>query len=73
MDIVIPHEALDRWAETCLRMNHLGTLVHRELESGSKSRALDLAERARVRAWTLFNELLEFGARKPDGYREPDE
>jgi hypothetical protein len=73
MDNSISQEVLDRWAETCIRMNHLGTLVQRELESGSKERAQDLTERARMRAWKLFNELIEYGARKPEGYQEPGE
>jgi hypothetical protein len=60
-------------AESCLRMNHLNTLVQRELEAGHKERARDLTERARVRAWTMFNDLIRLGAKKPDEYCEPDE
>ena len=68
----IPDELLTRWAETCLHMNHLGTLLERELTlNGKNARAIDLAERARRRAWELFNELLELGAKKPEGYQEP--
>ena len=71
--VEIPEELLTRWAESCLHMNHLGTLLNRELTPTKEhARAIDLAERARRRAWTLFNELVERGARKPDGYREPD-
>ncbi len=58
-------------AETCLRMNHLNTLVQREIAAGNLERASDLSERARVRAWNLFNELVRCGARKPEGYCEP--
>jgi hypothetical protein len=55
-------------------MNHLGTLIQRELIPNKEhARAIDLAERARRRAWTLFNELLEHGATKPEGYAEPGE
>ena len=47
MDGQVSVEQLTRWAESCLRMNHLGTLVQRELDPSS--RAADLAERARRR------------------------
>ena len=80
--VEIPRELLTRWAESCLHMNHLGTLVQWELQRKGASggspnygsevehaRAIDLAERARRRAWILFNELLEHGATKPDGYQ----
>ncbi len=68
----IPEEVLTRWAESCIHMNHLGTLIQRELPANQKnSRVLDLAERARRRAYELFNELVEYGAKKPEGYREP--
>jgi hypothetical protein len=71
-DIQISRELLTRWADSCLRMNHLGTLIKRELgEQKGSERALDLTERARRRAWELFNELVEHGARKPDNYCEP--
>jgi hypothetical protein len=70
----ISEELLTRWAESCLHMNHLGTLIQRELSPGKENaRAIDLAERARRRAWTLFNELLKHGAKKPVGYQEPAE
>lgn len=69
----IPEELLTKWAESCLHMNHLGTLVQRELQPiREHARAIDLSERARRRAWTLFNELLAHGAKKPDGYQEPN-
>ena len=55
-------------------MQNLGTLIRRELPPTEKStRALDLADRIEQRAWTLFNELLEHGAKKPDGYQEPEQ
>jgi len=65
-------EQLTTWAESCLRINHLNTLVQREIASGSLQRAAELSERARRRAWELFNELLQQGATKPAGYTEPD-
>jgi hypothetical protein len=72
-EVQLSRELLTRWAESCLRMNHLGTLIEREIEGcDGGERALDLAERARRRAWDLFNELVEHGARKPDGYQEPE-
>ena len=67
----ISHDTLTRWAESCLRINHLNTLVQRE--AGLTLRAADLSERARRRAWELFNEMVAAGASKPEGYREPDE
>jgi hypothetical protein len=71
-DIQISEELLTQWAESCIHMNHLGTLIQRELSPNKEhARAIDLAERMRRRAWTLLNELFEHGAQKPDGYREP--
>jgi hypothetical protein len=67
----ISHDTLTRWAESCLRINHLNTLVQRE--NGLTARAADLSERARRRAWELFNEMIAAGASKPEGYRDPDE
>jgi hypothetical protein len=67
----ISEELLTRWAESCLHMNHLGTLIQRELPASEKNaRAIDLAERARKRAWELFNDLIEHGAKNPEGYQE---
>jgi hypothetical protein len=67
----ISQQTLTRWAEACLSMNHLGTLVQRELKDGNYVRAQDLSERARTHAWTMLNELFEAGAIKPEGYAEP--
>ena len=67
----ISQETLDRWADNCLHMNHLGTLVQRELESGNVARAMDLVERARIRAWAVLNEMFEAGAKRPESYAEP--
>jgi hypothetical protein len=69
---MVDEEKLTEWADACLRMNHLNTLVQRELDDGMPERAKELSERARVAAWTLFNEMIEEGASKPDGYCEPD-
>ena len=64
---------LTAWAENCLRINHLHTLLQRELVGASGERAQDLSERARRRAWDMFNEMIASGATKPDGYTEPEE
>jgi hypothetical protein len=69
----ITHDQLTQWAESCLRINHLNTLVQREIQGGSKLRAMELSERARRRAWELFNAMVAAGAIKPEGYQEPDE
>jgi hypothetical protein len=62
---------LTEWAESLLHVNHLGTLLQREIEVGNLERASDLAERARERAWRILNELFEHGAEKPNEYAEP--
>jgi hypothetical protein len=63
----IPDHLLTRWADSCLHMNHLGTLIERELAPGPQNaRAIDLIERARQRAWILFTELRDAGAPMPD-------
>ena len=64
-------QALTEWAEICLRINHLNTLVQREIEGASPARAVELAERSRVTAWQLFNTLIAAGADKPAGFAEP--
>jgi hypothetical protein len=69
--VEVSQQQLNEWAETCLRINHLGTLVQRELGASSTQRAADLAERSRVAAWELFNAMVRAGAEKPVGYSEP--
>lgn len=64
-------EQLSRWADECLAINHLNTLVQREIESSALSRASELSERARKRAWVMLNEMFAAGAVKPPGYCEP--
>ena len=72
-NVAIPKGLLTKWAESCLHMNHHGTMIQRELRPTLENRrAIELAERARKRAWELFNNLLAHGAEKPDGYREPE-
>ena len=65
-------EQLTVWAAACLRINHLNTLVQREIAIGRLERATGLSERARNAAWSMFNEMIEAGASKPEGYCEPD-
>lgn len=67
----ISTEQLTRWADSCLRINHLNTLVQREIAAHSLERAADLSERARKRAWELLNEMFAAGAVKPQDYCEP--
>jgi tetratricopeptide (TPR) repeat protein len=69
--VSISRDQLTEWAGSLLHMNHHGTLIARALESGNVMRAKDLAERARRRAWRMFNELVALGAEKPEGYCEP--
>ncbi len=71
-EVKINRALLTEWAEALLHMNHHGTLIQRELQAGTIKRAAELAERARKRAWKLFNEMLEHGAEKPEGYSEPE-
>ena len=68
----IPMEQLAHWANECVSINHLHTLLQRELSGGSLERANDLSERARKRAWRMLNEMFEAGVPKPEGYCEPD-
>src|SRR3954467_643694 len=70
---VMPASAqqLTQWAESCLHANHLNTLVQREPAAGNLDRARELSERARNRAWTVFNEVGAAGGKKPEGYAEP--
>ena len=64
-------DQLTLWADSLLRINHLNTLVQREIDAKSFVRAAELSERARKRAWTMLNEMFTSGARKPEGYCEP--
>jgi hypothetical protein len=68
---VVTTEQLTQWAESLLHINHLNTLVQREIAAKSLSSAADLSERARKRVWTLLNEMFAVGAAKPEGYSEP--
>jgi ATP-dependent Lon protease len=64
-DVMISSAVLTRWAESCLTMNRLGTLLHQEIEGANRSqRAHDLTERARRLAKHLADELVAYGATK---------
>ncbi len=69
-DFSVTKGQLTEWAESLLRINHHGALIQSELKAGNVERAADLAERARIRAWKILNELFECGAERPEGYRE---
>lgn len=69
--IEISQAQLTEWAESLIHINHHGTLIQRELPKGDLTRAANLTERARKRAWKMVNEMFELGAEKPEGYREP--
>ena len=71
-EIQLSRARLTEWADSLIAMNHHGTLVQREIDSGNYQRAAHLAERARKRAWKMLNEMFECGAEKPEGYCEPD-
>jgi len=63
-------EQLTIWADSLIHMNHLGTLVQREIAEGELERAAQLSERARRRAWIMLDEMFAAGAVKPEGYAE---
>ena len=65
-------EQLTAWADSCIHINHLNTLVQREIAGGSLKRATELSARAQRRAWQLFDELVAAGAAKPEGFAERD-
>ena len=71
-DDVITEDQLTEWADSILHINHLNTLVEREIAAGRLERAAELSGRAQRRAWKMLNEMFAAGARKPDGYCEPD-
>lgn len=65
-------DQLTSWADECLSINHLNTLVQREIDANNLARARELSERAQQRAWKMLNEMFAAGARKPEGYCEPE-
>ncbi len=66
----VSQELLTGWARSCLHIQHLGTLIRRELPPIAKNaRALDLADRIERRAWTLFNELSNMVRKSPMAIR----
>jgi hypothetical protein len=69
-DFSVTRGQLTQWADSLLHINHHGVVIQRELKAGNIERAADLAEKARLRAWKILNELFECGAERPEGYRE---
>lgn len=63
---------LTKWAEECIHISHLNTLIEREIDANNLRRARELSGRAQRRAWKMLNELFEAGASKPEGWREAD-
>jgi hypothetical protein len=62
--IPVSEELITEWSLSCMHINHLGTLLQKELRrDGEHANAIDLAERVGQRAWTLHEELRQHGAR----------
>jgi hypothetical protein len=62
--IPVSEELLTEWSLSCVHINHLGTLLQKELRhDGEHANAIDLAERLGQRAWALHKELRQHGAR----------
>jgi hypothetical protein len=62
--ILVSEELLTEWSLSCVHINHLGTLLQKELRrDGEHANAIDLAERVGQRAWALHEELRQHGAR----------
>jgi hypothetical protein len=68
----ISAEQLTRWADDCVRISHLNSLVQRHARDGSRKYAVILSERARRCASELLNELVAAGA-SPKQYDNPEE
>ena len=56
-EIKLSKAQLTDWTDWLISMNHHGTLVHREIDSGNYERAAHLAELARRRARKMPNEM----------------
>ena len=65
---MLAEEILTRWAEECIHINHLSTLIEREIDVNNLPRARELSGRAQQRAWKMLNEMFEAGASKPEGW-----
>jgi ATP-dependent Lon protease len=66
VDVPVSTAVLTRWAESCLAMNRLGSLLRQEMEGRNRSRrSRDLASRAQRLARHLADELVAYGAHKP--------
>jgi hypothetical protein len=69
---MLSEATLTSWAENCLHINHLNTLIEREIDANNLVRARELSGRAQQRACKMLNEMFEAGAVKPEGYCEPE-
>lgn len=59
----IPADLLNRWAETCIQIFNLGSLLNEGLPRDlAHRRAIDLTGRVIRRAWTMYNDLRRHGA-----------
>lgn len=62
--IPVSEEVLTEWAMSCVHVNHLGTLIQRELlPHGEHARSIDLADQIARGARTFGSELHQQGAR----------
>ena len=69
--VQISEELLTRWSLSCVHINHLGTLLQRELQrNGEYARLIDLAERIARTAWDLSCDLRQHGARNSNALIE---
>lgn len=69
-DFSVNRAQLTEWAQSLERINHHGLLIQRELKAGNIDQAADLAEKARLRAWKILNELFACGAERPEEFGE---
>lgn len=69
-DFSVTRGQLTQWAESLLHITHHNAQIQRDLKAGDVDGAVDHAEKARIRAWRILNELFECGAERPEGYRE---
>lgn len=72
-EISTSEKQLTQWAKSCQRINHMNSLVQREIDWGNPKRAKLLSERARLLAWSLVASMVRSGAKKPSGYPRADE
>jgi hypothetical protein len=65
----ISRDLLDRWAESCVEIYRLGTLISQDIvQDIAHARAIDLAGRATRRAWEILSDLIQHGAKTTTVY-----